>query len=162
MGALTGLLWFSYPIATHRVAATANIRHHIPLLTGDHTMKELYAEHPVMFKNRPFAFIFSLILVPVGVGIIIFLVWHLRNKGSKLTVTETDVLFEKGLLSKSRSEVNIDSIRTVKVHQTFGNRIFGTGKIELYTAGDTPEIVALGMPNPNEVRELIRNAQNKA
>ena len=124
-------------------------------------MKELYAEHPVMFKNKPFAFILTLILVPLGIGIIIFLVWYLRNKSSKLTVTENDVQFEKGLLSKSRSEVNIGSIRTVKVHQTFGNRIFGTGRIELYTAGDSPEIVAIGMPDPNQVRELIRKAQNK-
>ena len=89
-------------------------------------MQELYAANPVMFKNHPLGFILALILVPVGVGIIIFLVWHLRNKSSRLVVTDSHVLYEKGLLSKERSEVDIDSVRTVKVTQSLANRIFGT------------------------------------
>lgn len=124
-------------------------------------MNELYSEHPVMFKNNPLGFIISLILIPIfGIGLLIFLVWHLKNKASKLVVTEKEILFEKGLLSKERSEVNISSVRTVKVKQSFFNRIFGTGSVELYTAGDNPEIVAVGMPDPNKVREIIKNGQN--
>jgi uncharacterized membrane protein YdbT with pleckstrin-like domain len=124
-------------------------------------MNELYSEHPVMFKNNPLGFIISLILIPVfGLGLLIFLVWHLQNKASKLIVTDKEVLFEKGLLSKERSEVNISSVRTVKVKQSFFNRIFGTGAVELYTAGDSPEIVAAGMPDPNKIRELVKNGQN--
>jgi uncharacterized membrane protein YdbT with pleckstrin-like domain len=71
-------------------------------------------------------------------------------------VTKSDVLYEKGLLSKERSELNITSIRTVKVKQSFWNRIFGTGTIELYTAGDSAEIIAVGMPDPNRVRDIIK------
>jgi uncharacterized membrane protein YdbT with pleckstrin-like domain len=119
-------------------------------------MKILYSENPVMFKNKPFKFILALLLVPAfGIGIIIFLVWHLQNKAAKLIVTENEILFEQGLLSKERSEIKIDSIRTVKVKQSFFNRLLGTGTIELYTAGDSPEIVAIGMPNPNKIREYI-------
>ena len=119
-------------------------------------MKELYAEHPVMFRNNPLGFILALILVVVGIGIIILLVWHLKNKSTRLVVTESDVLFEKGLLSKERSELSIKSIRTVKVKQSFWNRIFGTGTIELYTAGDNAEIVAAGLPDPNRIRDIIK------
>lgn len=123
-------------------------------------MEERYSEHPVMFKNNPIGFILSLILIPVfGVGLLIFIVWHLRNKSSKLTVTDKEVLFEKGLLSKERSEVNISSVRTIKVKQSFFNRIFGTGTVEFYTAGDKPEIVAVGMPDPNKVRDLVKEEQ---
>ena len=124
-------------------------------------MSELYSEHPVMFKNKPIGFIITLILIPAyGIGLLIFLNWHLNNKASKLTVTDTEVLYEKGLMSKERSELNIGNIRTVKVKQSFFNRIFGTGTVELYTAGDTPEIIAVGMPNPNKIREFIKNGQN--
>lgn len=123
-------------------------------------MNELYSESPVMFKNHPFIFIITLLLVPVfGIGLIIFLIWHLQNKASKLVITENEVLFEKGLLSKTRAEVNISSVRTIKVNQTFLNRIFGTGTIELYTAGDNPEIVANGMPDPDRIRDLIKKGQ---
>ena len=126
-------------------------------------MSELYSEHPVMFKNNPLGFILCLILIPVGgLGLLILLTWHLRNKASKLTVNDNDneILFEKGLLSKERSEVNLASVRTTKVKQSFFNRIFGVGSIEIFTAGDSPEIVTIGMPDPNKIRELIKANQN--
>jgi uncharacterized membrane protein YdbT with pleckstrin-like domain len=124
-------------------------------------MSELYSEHPVMFKNNPLGFIICLILIPVGgLGLLILLTWHLKNKASKLTVNDNEILFEKGLLSKERSEVNISSVRTTKVKQSFFNRIFGVGTIEIYTAGDSPEIVASGMPDPNKIREFIKANQN--
>lgn len=114
-----------------------------------------------MFKNNPFGFILSLLLIPVfGVGLLILLWWYLQCKGSKLTVKEHDLMFEKGLLSKERAEVSISSVRTVRITQSFFNRIFGVGRIAIYTAGDDPEFVAKGMPDPNRVRELI-NARQK-
>ena len=124
-------------------------------------MSELYSEHPVMFKNNPLGFILCLILIPVGgIGLLILLTWHLKNKASKLSVNNNEILFEKGLLSKERSEVNLTSVRTTKVKQSFFNRIFGVGTIEIYTAGDSPEIIASGMPDPNKIRELIKANQN--
>lgn len=124
-------------------------------------MNELYAEHPAMFKNNPLGFILALLLVPAfGLGLIILLVWYLKIKASKLVVTENDVLYEEGLLSKNRVEVSIGSMRTVRIKQSFFDRIFGTGTIELYTAGDSPEIVAKGMPEPNRVREIIKSRKD--
>ena len=122
-------------------------------------MQELYAANPVMFKNHPLGFLLCILLIPLGVGILILMYWHLQNKSSRLVVTKDHVLYEKGLLSKERSEVDIDGIRTVKVKQSFSNRIFGTGTIELYTSGDNPEIIAKGMPDPNKVREIIKANQ---
>lgn len=122
-------------------------------------MQGLYTANPVMFRNNPLLFILALILVPVGVGLIIFLIWYLINKSTKLSVTATHVLFEKGLLSKERSEIDLDSIRTVKVKQSLLNRMFNVGTIELYTAGDAAEIVARGMPDPNGLREIVREYQ---
>lgn len=119
-------------------------------------MSELYSEHPAMFRNNPVGFIISVLLIPAfGVGLLILLWWRLQSKASKLSVYENEILYEKGLLSKERSEVNISSIRAVKVKQTFFDRIFGVGTVEIYTAGDNPEIVARGMPDPNKIRELI-------
>lgn len=124
-------------------------------------MNELYAEHPAMFKNNPLGFIIALLLVPAfGLGLIILLVWYLKVKASKLVVTENDVLYEEGLLSKNRIEVSIGSVRTVRVRQSFFDRIFGTGTIALYTAGDAPEIIAKGMPEPNSVREIIKSRKD--
>jgi uncharacterized membrane protein YdbT with pleckstrin-like domain len=120
-------------------------------------MSELYSEHPVMFKNNPIGFIVTILLIPVfGIGLLILLAWYLQNKSSKLTINENEILFEKGLLNKERSEVNISSVRTTKVKQSFFDRIFGVGSVEIYTAGDSPEIVAKGLPDPNKISEIIR------
>ncbi len=122
----------------------------------------LYSEHPAMFKNNPIGFIVSLLLIPVfGLGLLILLWWYLQCKGSLLTVKEHDILYEQGLLSKNRAEFSIAGIRTVRVNQSFFNRIFGVGTIQIYTAGDKPEIEAKGMPDPNRVRELIKERQNQ-
>ena len=123
-------------------------------------MSTLYSENPVMFKSNPLGFILSLLLVPVGVGLIILIWWYLQTKAAKLTIEEHDILYETGLLSKERREVSIRGVRTVRVQQSFFNRLFGVGKVEIYTAGDDPEIVAAGLPDPDEVRELIKQQQN--
>jgi uncharacterized membrane protein YdbT with pleckstrin-like domain len=124
-------------------------------------MNELYSENPVMFKNNPLGFIASIILIPaLGIGVLILLWWFLQTKASKLTLTDREIHYEEGLLNKEHSEINISSVRTIKVKQSFFNRIFGVGSIEIYTAGDEPEVVVKGLPDPNTVREIIKNSQN--
>lgn len=124
-------------------------------------MPVLYSANPVMFRNHPIGFIITLVLIGFyGIGLFILVIWYLNNKASKLTITERELLYEKGLLSKERSELTINSVRTTKVKQSFINRIFGVGKIEIYSAGDFPEIVVTGLPNPNKVREIIKRSQN--
>lgn len=119
-------------------------------------MTEKYSSHPAMFKNNPLGFIVALVLIPVfGLGLLILLWWYLQTRAAKLTITDNEIIYETGLLNKQHSEVSISSVRTVRVNQSFFNRIFGVGVITVYTAGDKPEIVAKGMPDPNRVRELV-------
>lgn len=120
-------------------------------------MSVRYSSNPAMFKNNPLGFILALLLIPVfGLGILILLWWYLQTRASKLTVTDTEIIYDKGLLNKEHSEISISRIRAIRVKQSFFNRIFGVGEISIYTAGDNPEIVAKGMPDPNSIRELIK------
>ena len=66
---------------------------------------------------------------------------------------------ETGLLSKNRTELHVRSIRTMKVNQSFINRIFGVGKVSIYTAGDDPEIEVAGLPDPHDLREMVKQEQ---
>lgn len=117
----------------------------------------LYEAHPPMFRNNPVGFVLSVALIAAAVGILILLVWYVKTRSEKLTITREDLRYERGILSKSRSEVRLTGIRSVTVHQSLFQRMFGTGDIEIYTAGDRPEIIAKGIPDPNEVREIISN-----
>jgi uncharacterized membrane protein YdbT with pleckstrin-like domain len=142
----------------------------------------LYSANPKMPRNRPVVFIFNIILNIIGlvsafmmeqqtiqmmglvvwVGtIIFFLIWYIHTKSTKLSITHNDILLEIGLLSKERREVSIEKVRTVNIKQTFLNRILGVGEISIFTAGDLPEIVVPGLPDPNKVREIIKKKQNK-
>ena len=121
-----------------------------------------YAEHPSMFRNNPLGFILAVLLIAAfGLGILILLYWYLKCKSTYIAIDDSTVILERGLLSKERIELDLDRIRTVRVHQSFFNRMFGVGRIAVYSAGDEPEFEASGMPDPGRFRELIKEANSQ-
>ena len=142
----------------------------------------LYSENPKMPRNRPFLFTLFIILNIAGlvatirldqqsfqiIGLVVFLgtvmsllIWYLKIKSTKVSVTKNDILVERGLLRKNRKELAIAKVRTVEVDQDFIDRIFGVGKIKVFTAGDLPEIEVEGLPDPNRIRELVKQNQKR-
>lgn len=121
-------------------------------------MSSSYSEHPAMFKNHPLGFILAVLLVPAAIGVLILLYWYVKCKATRLEVDAGTVALERGLLSKERIELDIDSIRTVRVYQSFFNRMFGVGNISVYTSGDLAEFEITGMPDPHRFRELVKVA----
>jgi uncharacterized membrane protein YdbT with pleckstrin-like domain len=121
----------------------------------------IYEAHPAMFRAHPFWFILSVLLIlAFGIGIIILLYWYILTRATALTVTDQEILYEKGILSKDRTAVSLQHIRTVRVTQGFVDRILGVGTIEIATAGDLPEFTVKDMPDPHKIREAISKAQN--
>ncbi|MGV3769050.1 MAG: PH domain-containing protein [Sphingobium phenoxybenzoativorans] len=112
----------------------------------------LYDENPAMFRSSPL--LFTLLLISV-VGILGLGVWWIKCKGERLAVSDREVLMERGLLAKQRTQLNLSTVRTVRISQTVGQRIFGVGNIEIFSAGDYAEIAIRGMRNPDRVRELV-------
>jgi uncharacterized membrane protein YdbT with pleckstrin-like domain len=112
----------------------------------------LYDENPAMFRSSPL--LFTLLLISV-VGILGLGIWWVMCKGERLAVSDREVLLERGLLAKQRTQLNLSTVRTVRISQTVGQRIFGVGIIEIFSAGDYAEIAIRGMRNPNRVRELV-------
>jgi uncharacterized membrane protein YdbT with pleckstrin-like domain len=141
----------------------------------------LYSENPKMPRNSPIKFTLIIILNIAGlvaairldqqnfqiIGLLVWLgtviwllIWYLKTKSKKLSITNRDMLYEEGLLRKNRKELALDKVRTVEVDQDFIERIFGVGKVRVFTAGDEPEIVVEGLPDPNKIRELIKKIQH--
>jgi uncharacterized membrane protein YdbT with pleckstrin-like domain len=119
-----------------------------------------YSHHPAMFRNNPLGFILAVLLVPLAIGVLILLYWYVKCKGTRLDVDGGSVALERGLLSKEKIELDIDSIRSVRVYQSFFNRMFGVGSIAVYTSGDLPEFEVTGMPEPQRFRELVKAANS--
>jgi uncharacterized membrane protein YdbT with pleckstrin-like domain len=115
----------------------------------------LYHGSPTMFRAHPVAFLLSLLLTPLIIGVVILIVWCIRARTTHLEIDEQSVRYETGVFSKDRRALSRTSIRTVRVTQTLLNRLLNVGAIEIYTAGDIPEIRAASMFAPNEIRDLL-------
>ena len=120
----------------------------------------VYEAHPAMFRAHPFWFIlFVLLIAAFGIGLLILLYWYIKTRATALTVTEHELMYERGILSKDRLSVSLRHVRSVHVTQGFVNRVLGVGTIEIWTAGDEPEFTVKDLPDPHEIREAISRAQ---
>jgi uncharacterized membrane protein YdbT with pleckstrin-like domain len=120
----------------------------------------IYEAHPAMFRAHPFWFILAVLLIlAFGIGIIILLYWYIKTRATALTVTDQELMYERGILSKDRTSVSLKHIRSVNIAQGFVNRIFGVGTVQISTAGDEPEFTIADMPDPYVIQEAITKAQ---
>jgi hypothetical protein len=56
----------------------------------------IYEAHPAMFRAHPFWFIGCVILIPVfGLGVLLRLYWYIHTRQTALTVTDTEILYER-------------------------------------------------------------------
>lgn len=117
----------------------------------------LYEANPVMFRNNPIGFILTILGCAVGIGFIIFVIWALQTKCTKITVTSRRTVLRRGILSKSLNEVWHRDLRSVGMRQTILQRMLGVGQLDLSTAGQSGiEISVSGIRWPERVKELIQ------
>ena len=119
--------------------------------------KVLYHRHPSMFRNRPILFMLFIVLIVVyGLGLLLLLIWWIRDLGITLTVTDKRTTLRHGILSKSITEIWHRDVRNVLVSQSFFQRIFGVGAIGVSSAGGPGlEIQVAGMASPYKVKQII-------
>ncbi|MEM6846549.1 MAG: PH domain-containing protein [Pseudomonadota bacterium] len=123
-------------------------------------MTPAYRESPTMFADEPGRFILACLLIPVVIGIIWLVYWYVMNKSTIVTVDDERITLRKGVLSKQNIEVEMSSIRTVKVDQSLIDRIFNCGILRVYTAGDKPDLEQGGLPDPERLRQALRTARD--
>lgn len=123
--------------------------------------KTLFKGNPTMFRNAPIWFVISCVLIiAYGIGALVLIIWWLRCKCSSLEVTNRRVIMRTGILSKATNEVRHQDIRNIKVNQTLQQRIFGTGNLQISTAGQSDmEIKFNGLAKPQKIADLIRSHQ---
>ena len=122
-------------------------------IDGEETLLEI---NPAMFRNHPFGFILSVILVVAGVGLVILGIWWLNKKAATLTVTNKRTIQRTGLISKQTTEVLHRDVRNIEINQSVFQRIFGVGSIGIASAGQSGiEIQFAGVRDPDGVKDLI-------
>jgi uncharacterized membrane protein YdbT with pleckstrin-like domain len=116
----------------------------------------LYESHPSMIRMYPFGTVLAILLIPLGIGVLILLWWWISTKADKLTVKTYEIVWEHGLINKQYTELSMSALRSVRVKQSLLQRMLNAGDVEIYTAGDDPELVIKGLPDPNSIREHIK------
>jgi uncharacterized membrane protein YdbT with pleckstrin-like domain len=120
----------------------------------------VYEAHPARFRAHPFWFILCVLLIlAFGIGILLLLYWYIKTRATALTVTDQELMYERGILSKDRTSVSLKHIRSVNIAQGFVNRVMGVGTVQVSTAGDLPEFTIADMPDPYVIQEAITKAQ---
>lgn len=109
--------------------------------------------YAAMFRSRPFTFIIGCMFVFPP------LYWYLLSRSERITFSGDKIIYSKGLISKNDTECDLGRVSSVQVRQSVGQRIFGAGDVVVNTAGDVPEIEALGFANPNEIKKAIDEAR---
>lgn len=141
---------------------------------------------PCMFRARPFSYMgLALLMAAAGVlalvaafrkeplwpadafwlvvcllmfltGATIMGVWYLKTLSASLEVTTKRTVESHGLFSRATSEVLHDNIRNIAVKQSFVDRVFNVGQIEISSAGHAGVEVAMkDVRNPHGVRDAI-------
>ncbi len=95
-------------------------------------------------------------LVIVAFDFLVLLTWYAKTKIDRLIIKRDELIWIHGLLSKEYTEINMSSIRTVRISQTVLQRIMGAGNITVFTSGDLPEVVVKGLPDPHLIREYVK------
>lgn len=143
-------------------------------------MTPLYQESPVMFPAEPLRFIATIAIAAAGIvvaflfgwalypGLVVAALalltlgwWAITNRSTLVTVDEDRVTYRRGVFNKEHIEVELASVRTVRVDQSLVDRIFGCGKMTVISAGDLADIVQDGLPDVNRLRAALRTAQDR-
>lgn len=111
-----------------------------------------YSASPAIFRGFP---IRILTLCYLGFGLFAVPFWLIVSRTTRLSISDSEVYFETGVFSKIRIGLQRDDVRSIRVHQSLLQRIFNTGDVEIYSAGDKPEISLRGLPNPESIRGLV-------
>jgi uncharacterized membrane protein YdbT with pleckstrin-like domain len=90
------------------------------------------------------------------VGVLRLLSWWIATKLDRLVIKADEIIWTHGLLNKQYTEINIGSVRTVRVYQSILQRIMDAGDVTIFTSGDVPELVVKGLPDPQAIRTHIK------
>lgn len=100
--------------------------------------------------------VWVILALPI-IGWLILAGWAMVMRiSTSLKVTNKRTVLNRGLLSRSTSEVLHDHVRNIEIDQSFMDRIFRVGKIGISSSGqDGIEVQCDHIPDPRKMKEII-------
>jgi uncharacterized membrane protein YdbT with pleckstrin-like domain len=98
------------------------------------------------------------LLIAPGIILLVTIAKHLRLKFTKLTVGAGKLRYETGMLSRSTRTMEIHKVQDVRVDQSLGQRMLGTGNISIETAGESSRLTMANIDRPHIIADKILEA----
>ena len=116
--------------------------------------------NPAMFRGEPVGFIICVALIPLGIGIVLLLLWWLQCRFTTYTITNLRTIAQTGILSRNTNEVRHIDVRNLQVKQDVFQRMFGFGSVAISSAGQSDiELTMVRVENPYKIADIIRQHQ---
>ena len=84
---------------------------------------------------------------------------YVMSRRDKLEIRPAKIEWTHGIVSKQYVELRIGQVSIVRVEQNVLQRVFKSGRVKIFAAGDSPEIAIEGLPHPTRIREIIKKQQ---
>ena len=99
-------------------------------------------------------FITLLLVIAGGISL---LTSYIRIRSTLYTITNQRVMIERGLVSKSLSEIDLRYVDDTQFAQSAFDRLLGIGNVTIVSSDKTtPVYVLTGVKDPRSLRETIR------
>ena len=113
-----------------------------------------------MFRNKPFAFIATLALCSIGIGIIIFITWFIRTLRTTLIITSERTIIQIGLSSKITTILSNKDVSNITISQSRIQRLLNVGSIQISSARQENIGISIkGILDPKRVRSIIEESK---
>ena len=123
----------------------------------------------MIFEGAPswkawfWSYVFAGILSLALVGILWILVLNWTRRSRRYRITDRNVDYELGLLSKRIETLQLWRIHDLDFRQSFMERILGIARIHLFTKDLTdPVLVLKGLPASREIFDRLKDAAELA
>ena len=105
--------------------------------------------------------ILGIVTIPLVFGIFYLLWIWFKNKFTSYEITNLRIIVRTGFIAKIQNEIWIKDMRGVNLAQSFWERIFRIGNIQIGTAAnESNEISMIGIAKPQQVVDMINNLRN--
>jgi uncharacterized membrane protein YdbT with pleckstrin-like domain len=98
--------------------------------------------------------LWALLAIPAALAIYLA-IRHMNKAYTTLTIENGRLRYESGMTSKSTRTMDLSKIQDVRVDQSVSQRMLGIGDISIESAGNTGQIVMLGVDSPQEAADRI-------
>jgi uncharacterized membrane protein YdbT with pleckstrin-like domain len=80
---------------------------------------------------------------------------HMAKAYTQLTIENGRLRYESGMASKSTRTMDLSKLQDIRVDQTAMQRMMGIGNLSIESAGESGQLVMLGVDNPQAVADRI-------